>query len=154
VNFGICPEECNYRCFLPSSDSNLPAVEVLPTFCTSFVIFGGGPLLLQLNGLGLMSCSISDASHCATSSILVISSLLGPIILIRTLFSNTLSLYSSLNVRDKVSHPYKTTGRIMVIQLYKAEVKLQFFLFLVLMFTFLDSLREDSELQGRKRFQI
>jgi hypothetical protein len=29
-------------------------------------------------------------------------------------FANTLSLCSSLNVRDQVSHPYKTTGRIMV----------------------------------------
>jgi hypothetical protein len=33
----------------------------------------------------------------------------------RTLFSNTLSLCSSLNVRDQVSHSYKTTGRIMVL---------------------------------------
>jgi hypothetical protein len=38
---------------------------------------------------------------------------LGPNILLNTLFSNTLSLYSPLNVRDKVSHPNKTTGRSM-----------------------------------------
>jgi hypothetical protein len=44
----------------------------------------------------------------------IASSLLGPNILLRTLFSNTLSLWSSLNVRDQVAHPYKTTGRIMV----------------------------------------
>jgi hypothetical protein len=44
----------------------------------------------------------------------VTSSLLGPNILLRTLFSNTLSLCSSLSVRDQVPHPYKTTGRIMV----------------------------------------
>jgi hypothetical protein len=31
-------------------------------------------------------------------------------ILLNTLFSNTLSLCSSLNVSDQVSHPYKTTG--------------------------------------------
>jgi len=37
------------------------------------------------------------------------SSLLGPNILLNTLFSNTLSLRSSLNVSDQVSHPYKTT---------------------------------------------
>jgi hypothetical protein len=42
----------------------------------------------------------------------VTSSLLGPNILLSTLFSNTLSLCSSLNVRDQVSHPYETTGRI------------------------------------------
>jgi hypothetical protein len=36
-----------------------------------------------------------------------ISSLFGPHILLSTLFSNTLSLCSSLNARDQVSHPYK-----------------------------------------------
>ena len=40
----------------------------------------------------------------------VTSSLLGPNILLNTLFSNTLSLRSSLSVSDRVSHPYKTTG--------------------------------------------
>jgi hypothetical protein len=38
----------------------------------------------------------------------VTSSLLRPNILLRTLFSNTLSLCFSLNVRDHVSHPYRT----------------------------------------------
>jgi hypothetical protein len=42
----------------------------------------------------------------------VTSSLLGPNILLSTLFSNTLSLWSSLNVRDQVSHPYKIMKRI------------------------------------------
>jgi hypothetical protein len=42
---------------------------------------------------------------------LLTSSLLGPNIPLRTQFSNTLSLCSSLSVRDQVSHPYKTTGR-------------------------------------------
>jgi hypothetical protein len=31
------------------------------------------------------------------------------------LLSNTLSLCSSLNMRDQVSHPYKTTVRTMVL---------------------------------------
>jgi hypothetical protein len=35
----------------------------------------------------------------------IISFLLGPTIFLSTLFSNTLSLCSSLNVRDQVSHP-------------------------------------------------
>jgi hypothetical protein len=35
------------------------------------------------------------------------SSLLGPNILLSTLFSHTLNLYSALCVRDQVSHPYK-----------------------------------------------
>jgi hypothetical protein len=43
-----------------------------------------------------------------------------------------LSLCSSLSVRDQVSHPYKTTGRIMVLY--------------ILTFTFLDSRRDDKRL--------
>ena len=43
----------------------------------------------------------------------VTSSLLGPNILLNTLFSNTLSLRSSLNANDQVSHTYKTTGKII-----------------------------------------
>ena len=42
----------------------------------------------------------------------VTPSLLGPNILPNTLFSNTLSLRSSQNVGDQVSHPYKTTGSL------------------------------------------
>ena len=44
----------------------------------------------------------------------VISSLLRPNILLSTLFSNTVTLRSSLNVSDQVSHPYKTIGKIIV----------------------------------------
>jgi len=55
----------------------------------------------------------------------VTSSLLGPNILLNTLFWNTLSLLSSRSVSDQVSHPYKTTGKII-------------FLY-ILIFKFLDS---------------
>ena len=44
----------------------------------------------------------------------VTSSLLGPNILLNTLFSNTLSLRSVLNVSDQVSPPHKTTDKIIV----------------------------------------
>jgi hypothetical protein len=37
----------------------------------------------------------------------------GPHILLSTLLSKTLSLCSSLKVRDQVSHPYKTRGKII-----------------------------------------
>ena len=43
------------------------------------------------------------------------SSLLGPNILLSIIFSNTLSFLSSLHVSDQVSHPYKTTGKIIVL---------------------------------------
>ena len=43
------------------------------------------------------------------------SYLLGSNICLRVLSSNTLSLHSSLNVRDHVSQPYSTTGNIIVL---------------------------------------
>jgi hypothetical protein len=52
----------------------------------------------------------------------VTSSLLGPNIHLSTLFSNSLSLRSSLNVSDQVSHPYKTTGNILVLYMLIFEL--------------------------------
>jgi hypothetical protein len=43
------------------------------------------------------------------------SSLLGPNILLSTLFSNTLNQCSSHNMTNQVSHPYKAKGKIMVL---------------------------------------
>jgi hypothetical protein len=57
-------------------------------------------------------------------------SLLGPNILLNTVFSKTLSLCSSLKVRDQVSHPYSTIGKITVLY--------------ILIFRFFDMRREDK----------
>jgi len=43
------------------------------------------------------------------------SSLLGPNILLNTLFSNTLSLRTSLILSYQVSHPYKIRGKIIIL---------------------------------------
>jgi len=74
-------------------------------------------------------------SLCSFFNFLITSSLLGPNILLNTLFSNTLSLHSSLNVSDQVSHPYKTTAKIIVL--------------CTLIFKFLDSKLEDKKILHR-----
>jgi hypothetical protein len=53
-------------------------------------------------------------------------------ILFSTLFSNTLSLCSSLNAKNQVPHPYKVTGKILV--------------FCILIVTFLDKARRQKVL--------
>ena len=54
-----------------------------------------------------------SSSLCSFPHSLVTSSLLMPKNILNTLFSNTLSLRSSVNVSDQVSHPYKTTSKII-----------------------------------------
>ena len=70
-----------------------------------------------------------SSSLCSFLHSPVTSSLLGPNIILNTLSSNNLSLRSSLNVSDQVSHPYKTTGIIIILY--------------ISIFTFLDN-KEDK----------
>jgi len=60
----------------------------------------------------------------------VTSPLLGPNILLSSLFSDTPSPHSSLNVSDQVWHPYNTRGKILVLY--------------ILIFKFLNSRLEDK----------
>ena len=54
----------------------------------------------------------------------VTSPLLGPNILLNTMFSNTLSFLSSRNVNYQVSHPYETRKKIMKVEKFVPEVML------------------------------
>ena len=53
-----------------------------------------------------------SSSLCSLLYSPVTSSLLGPHILLNTLFSNTLSLRSTLNMSNQVSHSYKTKAKL------------------------------------------
>jgi hypothetical protein len=56
---------------------------------------------------------LRSSSLCSSLHPRIIFSLFGPNIPLSTLFSNTISLYSSLNIRGQVSHPYRTTGKMI-----------------------------------------
>ena len=65
----------------------------------------------EYRSLGFSFCSFLHSP--------VVSSLLGPSILLSTLFSNTLSLRSSLILNDQVAHLYKTIDKITVLYIFK-----------------------------------
>jgi hypothetical protein len=87
-------------------------------------------------------CKLWSFSLCSFLQLPITSSLLGRNILLSILFSTTLSLCSSLNVRDQVSDPYRVTGKIIVL--------------CVLILMFLDSrgelLRYNNMYLGKRRF--
>ena len=85
----VCTSPLNHICHMP----NLPHSSDLITSKT----FGE-----ENRSLNSSLCSFLNSS--------VPSSRLGPNFFLSILFSNTLNLHSSLNMRNQVSHPYKTTG--------------------------------------------
>jgi len=54
---------------------------------------------------------------------------LGQNIFLSTLFSKALSLYSSLIVKDQVSHPHKSTGQTVTDEVKQSTLKAGCFIF-------------------------
>jgi hypothetical protein len=81
------------------------------------------PILLHLTILVIFGdeYKLRIFSLCSSLQPVITLSLFGPNILLSTLISNTLSLCSSLNVRDQVSHPCRTTGKIIVLHILRCH---------------------------------
>jgi len=95
------PTKTLYMPFLSPIRATRSAHDILLDFVTRTILGE------EYRSLGSSLCSFLHS--------LVTSPLSGPNILLNTLFSNILSLHFSLNVSDQVSHPYKTTGKIIVL---------------------------------------
>jgi hypothetical protein len=71
-------------------------------------------------------------------------------ILLSTLFSNILSLCSSLNIGDQASHTYKTTGKIIALYIYFLSNNLVYEKMLVdIMFNYFHNLFINSGIKRR-----
>jgi len=88
-----------------------------PVYASPHPIRATGPAHLILldhpNNIG-RGVEIIRTPLCSFPPLLCYLIPLRPNIVLNTLLSNTLSLRSSLNASDQVSHPHKTTGKIMV----------------------------------------
>jgi len=90
----VCTAPLPHTCYMPRLSLSL----------ITRIIFGE-----QYRSLSSSLCSFLHSS--------VSTSLLRQSILFSTLFSNILSLHSFLSVSDSFSHPYKLTGKIIVLHI-------------------------------------
>ena len=96
---------------LPTRALYTPLLSALrPKYPSHLILFD----FITRKTLGEEYRSISSSLYNFLHS-LVTSSLLDTNVLLSTLFSNSLSLRSSLNVNGQVSHPFTTTGKIIVL---------------------------------------
>ena len=107
---------------LPFTPGLFPSGFSAKTLCTPLLSPIRATCPAHLIFLDFITRTVLDEEYRSLSSSLcsffhspVTSSLLGPNIRLNTLFSNTLSLRSSINVSDQVSHPHETTGKIIVL---------------------------------------
>jgi hypothetical protein len=108
------------------------SIHILPYAC--YMSFPSHPPWLDHSNKFCEGHNLWSFSLCSFLQPPIISSFFGPNIFVSTLFSNTLSLHSFLNIRDQVYCSYKTTGKIILMY--------------ILIFSFLYSKQKD------KRFQI
>jgi len=94
------PHQTQYAPLLSPICTACPAHPILLGLVT-WIIFGE-----EYRSLSSSFCSFNHSPVTSSSS--------GPNILLTTPFSNTLSLHSSPNFSGQVSHPNKTTGKIVV----------------------------------------
>ena len=112
---------------LSSNLHSLPRGLFLSDFCYKtlqafhfLLIFATCPTHHILNSIIQLLCAKDYKSWSSLQNFLypcLTFSVLGPKIFLSSLFSNTPSPCSSLNVKDQVSHSQKTTGKITVLQL-------------------------------------